>query len=245
MKKLLLIAAILFSGILPAFADDFPEPMSPPRLVNDFAGMLTAAENAALEQRLDSFDRASSVQIAIVSVPDLGGYDASQYATRLFEKWGIGHDGKDNGVLILLKPKTADSYGEAFICTGYGVEGVVTDAAARRIVADEMLPEFSAGNTYRGLDKAVSVLFKLLDGEFTADEYAEGSEDDLLVDIIVLVLIVLFVVYLSRRGGRGGSGTPPIIFFGGGGFGGGSGGGGGFGGFGGGNTGGGGAGGRW
>lgn len=230
----------------------------PPRLVNDFAGMLSASGRQLLELRVDSFARATSTQIAIVTVDTLYGMQISDYATRLFENWGIGQQGKDNGVLILAKPKTAASYGEVFICTGYGVEGVVTDAAAKRIIEKEIIPSFAVGDVYGGFDRAVRVLISLLDGEFTAEQYARKDEGGLLRDIIVIALIVAFVIFLSRRSGQNGDDENknnrngvrnawPLIFFGGFGPRGGGGGfgGGGFGGFGGGNTGGGGAGGRW
>lgn len=241
-----------------SISKNVPDRPVPQRLVNDFAGMLSPASRSSLEQRLVAFDRATSTQIAIVTVDSLYGMEINDYAVRLFEKWGIGQKGKDNGVLILAKPKTAWSYGEVFICTGYGVEGVVTDAVARRIVDNEMIPMFAKGDVDGGFNAAVDVLMSLLQGEFSADEYAKPKNEDggLLRDIIVIALIVALVVWLSRRSDNDGSGKNdgksggrnswPLIFFGGfGPRGGGGFGGGGFGGFGGGNTGGGGAGGRW
>ncbi len=236
----------------------FPQKPAVERLVNDFAEMLSPQGRQLLEQKLDSFERSSSTQIAIVTVDTLYGMEVNDYATRLFELWGIGQKDKDNGVLILAKQKTASSYGEVFICTGYGVEEYVTDAAANRIIQNEMLPMFSQGKYYDGFNKAVNVLISLLEGKFTADNYVKGlADDNLLRDVIVIALIVIFVVRLSKRNNNGnnngndkhgGRNGWPIIFFGGRGFGGGGFGGfggGGFGGFGGGSTGGGGAGGRW
>jgi uncharacterized protein len=73
--------------------------------VNDFAGMLKSEEVNMLEQKLVAFDDSTSTQIAIVIVPSLGGYDKADYSQRLGEKWGVGQKGKNNGVLILVKPK--------------------------------------------------------------------------------------------------------------------------------------------
>ena len=94
---------------LPLAAFSLPEPMSPPRLVNDFAGLLSDSQQQALEQKLENFDRETSTQIAVVTVNDLEGYAPSDYAQRLHEQWGVGRKGKDNGILILIKPSTADS----------------------------------------------------------------------------------------------------------------------------------------
>ena len=254
---------------IPAFSQEFPEKPVPPRLVNDFAGMLTSQEANALEQKLVLFNDSTSTQISIVSVSDLAGFDKSDYAQRLAEKWGIGQRGLNNGVLILLKPKTNTSKGEAFIAPGYGLEGVIPDIVCGEIIDYEILPSFRAGNYYGGLDKATSTLMSLARGEFTAEQYgksmkknASGAPGGIFFIIVTIFLIVII------SGKSGGSNHKNIStsglslwmllgmmnsghnshsgswggFSGGGGFGGG---GGGFGGFGGGGFGGGGAGGSW
>ena len=266
-RNIILTLVLATVSILSARAQTLPEPMDPPRLVSDFAGMLTAEERENLEQKLVEFDRTSSTQIAVVTVDDLQGMDRADYAARLFEKWGIGRDGRDNGILILVKPKTADSAGQVFISTGYGLEGAVPDALAGRIVDYDLLPAFREGDYYTGIDRAVTTLIGLTRGEFTADEYLDRHEGVPAGAVVALFLLlgVVFILVLAglRRGIKqaytvdrtGGRSVPPIIFGGGfgsgssgsrgGGFGGFSGGGGGFGGFGGGSTGGGGAGGSW
>lgn len=258
MKKLLLFAFIFilsFNGI----AQEFPEPMKPKRMVNDLAAVFTPQEANALEQKLRIFNDTSSTQIAIASVASLHGYDANDYAQRLAEKWGIGQKGKDNGILILIKPKTRTSRGEVAISVGYGLEGVVPDALAARIIDNEIIPSFKRGAFYAGINQATNVLIKLSGGEFTAQQYAKkgGKGRDtgkwVLLPFLIVFLVPLFV---RRRTGyttsshSSGSVTP--IFFGG--LGGGgrssgfssfSSGGGSFGGFGGGGFGGGGASGSW
>jgi uncharacterized protein len=103
--------AILITAISASqgFSQNIPERPVPPRLVNDFAGLLKAEEVGVLENKLVQFNDSTSTQIAIVIVPTLGGYDISDYAQRLAEKWGIGQKGLNNGILILVKPKTAGS----------------------------------------------------------------------------------------------------------------------------------------
>lgn len=150
--------------------------MSPPRLVNDFVGLLTSEQQNALEQKLEAFDRKTSTQIAVVAVDDLDGYAPGDYAQRLYDKWGIGRKGKDNGILILVKPKTAASNGQVFISVGYGLEGVAPDITAGRIIDTEMLPEFRKGDYYAGIDRAATVLMKLTEGEFTADAYGKQGD---------------------------------------------------------------------
>lgn len=228
--------------------------------VHDFAGLFTPSQRNELNDRLIAFSDTTSNRIVVVTVLDLGGMDASEFSFALGEKWGIGDSKFNNGVVILVKPKTEDSYGEVFIAVGYGLEGVIPDAVASQIVNREMIPNFQQGDVYAGVKAAVDVILPLVAGEYTAQEYEESGEGGLGAAVIVIVVFCLVFYFLSKRGkGSGSSGSrtgggPTIITtprssggFGGGSFGGGSfGGGGGFkGGFGGGSFGGGGAGGRW
>ncbi|HOM41897.1 MAG TPA: TPM domain-containing protein, partial [Bacteroidales bacterium] len=119
-KLAALFIFLFFSAI---YAQDVPDRPYPPRLVNDFAGLLTGDEANALERKLVAFNDTTSTQIAIVIVKDLAGYAISDYAQRLGEKWGVGQKGFDNGIVIVVKPKTLTSRGEVFIATGYGLEG--------------------------------------------------------------------------------------------------------------------------
>ena len=123
-------------------AQDIPEPMVPYRLVNDFAGLFSASETEMLEQKLLAYHDTTSTQIYVVTVRDMGGYPVSDYAFRLGEKWGIGQKSKNNGAVILIKPKIGNSRGQAFIATGYGLEARINDAYAGRIVRNEMIPYF-------------------------------------------------------------------------------------------------------
>jgi uncharacterized protein len=246
-------------------AQNIPERPTPPRLVNDFAGMLKAEEVNMLEQKLVAFNDSTSTQIAIVIVPSLEGYDKADYAQRLAEKWGIGQKGKNNGVLILVKPKTPDSDGQVQISTGYGVEGAIPDILSGEIIDREILPSFRNGAYYEGLNKATNTMMSLARKEFSASEYSKrpkksGGKNIPFGLVIFIVFIIIAMIskgsggsnnkHISTRGlpfwmlmgmmnsGRGSGGSW-------GGFSGGGGGGGGFGGFGGGSFGGGGAGGSW
>ncbi|GGF28566.1 hypothetical protein GCM10011339_15970 [Echinicola rosea] len=245
--------------------DDFPERPNPPKLVNDFSQTLSSSEQAALEQKLVAFNDSTSSQITVVLMGSVGQYDISDYAFQLGEKWGIGQDGKDNGLLILAAMKDR----KVFIATGYGLEGAVPDALARRIVDNVIVPAFKREAYYEGLDQATTMIIKLASGEFDAEDIEKkGNSGGAIFFILIFIVIFIIIPFIKNRndndnhmGGRGGG----VDLFtslmlmnllgggnrGGGGFGnfsggGGSfGGGGGFGGFGGGSFGGGGAGGSW
>ncbi|WP_400192547.1 TPM domain-containing protein [Hymenobacter sp. B81] len=258
---LLLACWLLLTGSV--LAQNTPPRPSPPRLVNDLAGMFAPDEVAALERKLVAYNDSTSSQLAVVTVPNLGGDEINNYSQRLFETWGIGQAGKNNGLLILV----AKEERKVTIHTGYGLEGAIPDALAKRIITNNIVPAFKAGQYYQGVNDAVDRLVALAAGEYEAEPKAQGtygegggSSSGWLFWVVIGVLVLFF--FLNRGGGKGGGGRrnrgfgggffPPIIL-GGGGFGGGGGGfgggfgggGGGFGGFGGGSSGGGGASGSW
>ena len=268
-KCISLILFFILGGMIFGQEDVFPPRPEPPQAVNDYAGFLSPQDAWKLEQKLDDFTARTSTAIVIAIVPDLHGYDPSDYAFRLAEKWGVGQKGKNNGILLLVKPKTERSKGEVFIAVGYGLEGVVPDAIASRIVRNEIIPRFQQGDYAGGLDAAVNILMGLTGKEFTADEYmkrgsgvAGGAVAVILLVLIVILILVMTNARRSRHYSVGRSGIPWWVWLmmansgskshrgswgsfssGSGMFGGG--GGGGFGGFGGGSFGGGGAGGSW
>lgn len=263
---MLLITLLLFRfWSVNAAAQDLPEKPFPPRLVNDLAGLLSDNEVIALEEKLVAFNDSTSTQIAIVIVNDLRGYDRADYAHRLYEKWGIGQKGDDNGILILVKTKTSEtSRGEVFIATGYGLEGVIPDITCAEIVDYEILPAFRKGDYYTGLDKATAILMSLATGEFPADQYKGPEQNEYRgIGPFFIFLLILLILFIRSKGGSNQrhisrKGLPLWMFLAmmnsgsnrhsgsWGGFSGGSrSGGGSFGGFGGGRSGGGGAGGSW
>jgi uncharacterized protein len=250
------LATLLIAGS--ALAQSLPKPMQPPRLVNDFTGALTTQEQLLLERKLRSYHDSTSTQIYVITIANADGYTLAQLSPAFFREWGIGQKEKNNGVLILVKPKQGREYGDVFIGTGYGMEGVLPDAYCKRIIEQVMIPHFRREDYYTGIDNAVNAIIAYASGEYKAAEQREGSMPGSLIPLAILaVLIIIFIT--GRKGGgddkdgKGkGKGVGDAIFFlpfllGGGGRGGSSGGfgGGGFGGGGGGLSGGGGAGGRW
>ncbi len=227
-------------------AGDIPEKPEPARFVNDFAGILGAQEQQALEAKLKGYSDSTSTQIAVVIVTSLNGYDVADFSYRLAESWGIGQKGKNNGLLILIAPNER----KMRIEVGYGLEAVVPDAKAKWIIDEIMKPNFKANNYYAGIDGAIDALINKASGEYKRD----GTETDYrkkgssgMSWVVVIVIIIFIIISMFNKGGRNGTTrySSGGMFLGGGGFGRGSGGGGGGFGFGGGSFGGGGAGGDW
>lgn len=230
------------------------------RLVVDQGDFLSPQEERQLEQKLIAYNDTTSTQIVLVTLASLNGVEASEYATELGRQWGVGQQGKDNGVVVLVSREDR----RIFIATGYGLEGAIPDAVASRIVRNIITPNFREGNFYLGLSRASDALIAAARGEFTADApqaQERRAPRGISLSTLFALAIIAFFLFGNRGGGKGGGkryrrrGGPPVILWGGGlggfgdggssGFGGGGFGGGGFGGFGGGSFGGGGAGGGW
>jgi uncharacterized protein len=246
------IVVLLF--IFPVLAysqDDIPAKPMPERLYNniskEFPDLISKSDAAQLEKKLEEFAKTTSNQIVIVIADDLGGYEPWEYAAKIGDKWQVGQEKEDNGVVLLIKPTQENGGRQTFIATGRGLEGAIPDLTCRQIVDNELIPHFKNDDYAGGIDAAVEVIMSLAKNEYNSDEYAKrNKKEDGIAVVIVIVIIIIIVVFFGRRGGGGGFSSRG--YYGGfGGFGGGGSGGssGGFGGFGGGSFGGGGSGGSW
>ena len=241
---------LCFFGFTSAFSQNIPARPDPPRLVNDFAHVMSQGEVATLENKLDRYNDSTSTQIAIVTVESLEGAEVGSYAAELGEKWGVGTKRNLNGLVILM----AKNEHKVTIRTGYGVEEKLGAIICDRIIKQTLSPNFKTGNFYKGFDLATTEMIQRLAGTFQGTDKPEGGKG---IPLWVIIAIIVFVIIILPRffGGGGNGGT-----FGGGGFaggmvggflgsggfgGGGDSGGGGFGGFGGGGFSGGGASGDW
>lgn len=184
--------------------DDLPEPMSPPRLVNDFARIFDASQREDLETMLRNYHDSTSTQIYVVTVPSLNGYAPSDFATQLGEKWGVGQKGKDNGIIILIKPRIGNESGQIYIATGYGVEHVLNDARVGRIIDEKMIP-YLPDNYYMATKSAIETIISYLSGEFKNDEI-KGVGIFLASNLFVFIAIfvIIFILIKINKGGGGG-----------------------------------------
>lgn len=230
-------------------------------LVWDYAGIFSASEKAEIEDSLEAFSRNTSNQVVVMTVTNerLQGMELAEFGQQVGQKWGVGYKGKDNGLVVLIKPKTGDDAmgkGRAFISTGYGAEGPLPDLMCSKIVDEVMIPYFKKKDYAGGVLSALEIIKPALMGDFNEAENLMDDPSDLVLTILMLVFIVCLLIIMTKSSNNGGTGNNtrtytggPIIFpgsFGSGRSSGGSfGGGGGWGGFGGGSFGGGGGGGSW
>lgn len=268
LKKLILACALLIAAFA-VHAQDFPS--KPSTLVSDYTNTLSDADKARLEQKAVALDDSTSIQVAVVMIKSLGGYDPNEYAALLGRKWAVGQKDKNNGVVILVAVQDR----KMSIQTGYGAEGILPDAITHQIIENDMKPRFKQGDYAGGLEAALNDIISYNKGEYKNDHPRNQKQHDGGSPIGFIIIIVVFIIIIIFRNGGGGGGRRRTIigsrgsaspfwwflagsalgrssggggwggFSGGGGSSGGSDSGGGFGGFGGGSFGGGGSSGSW
>ncbi|MCC7483501.1 MAG: YgcG family protein [Burkholderiales bacterium] len=160
--------------------------------VTDLTGTLTASQRAALEAKLESFERRKGSQVAVLIVPTTQPETIEQYGIRLFDAWKLGRARVDDGVLLLV----AKDDRRLRVEVGRGLEGAIPDAVAKRIVSDTIAPRFRSGDFYAGIDAGVDRIVRLIDGErlppagSRAAPPASGGFTDWIFAGFVLVLVV-------------------------------------------------------
>ncbi len=166
-------------------------PVPPLRaLVTDLTQTLTAEQQAALEQRLRAFETEKGSQIAVLIVPTTQPEAIEAYALRVAEQWKLGRKKVDDGVLLLV----AKDDRSLRIEVGYGLEGAVNDATAKRIIEERITPRFKAGDFAGGINAGTDALQRLITGEAlpAPEAPAAGSEEvwPMLPVLAVFTLVI-------------------------------------------------------
>ena len=162
-RACLSLLALLWLALLPAGVRAAEPPALTAR-VTDLTGTLDATQRGRLEAQLAAIDRAGRAQIAVLLLPTTQPEPIEAFAIRLAETWKIGRKGADNGVIVIV----AKDDRKMRIEVGYGLEGVIPDAIARRIIAERMAPAFKQGDFFAGLQAAVEGLEQALGGTLPA-----------------------------------------------------------------------------
>src|SRR5512147_166739 len=129
--------------------------------ITDLTGTLTQSQRDTLERELQAFESRKGSQIAVLIVPTTRPEAIEQYSLRVAETWKLGRKGVDDGVLLLV----AKDDRKLRIEVGYGLEGALNDATAKRIVSEVISPDFKRGEFYAGIDAGVTAISKVIEGE--------------------------------------------------------------------------------
>ena len=161
--------------------------------VNDFAGVLQPAERAALEARCRELREKTGAELAVVTIKSLEGGQIDDFAVKLFERWGIGKKGKDNGLLLLV----AIDDRKARIEVGYGLEPILPDALAGRILTEQLFPAFKRQRYHDGLLAAVNRIIEIIERNEAAPQEPPGRPGGIDIGITPLFLILTLLVAVS------------------------------------------------
>ncbi len=170
-RRLAALAAVLcgLAFVAPAHADAAIPALK--SRVTDLTGTLTAEQKNTLEQRLAAFESAKGSQIAVLVLPSTKPEEIEQFSIRVAEAWKIGRKGTDDGLILVV----AKDDRRLRIEVGYGLEGAIPDAVAKRVISETITPRFKAGDFYGGISAGVDQLIKLVEGEKLPPPSASAS----------------------------------------------------------------------
>jgi uncharacterized protein len=183
------LLAALWALSLAAAADVAVPPLK--ARVTDLTSTLTAEQRADLERTLAAFESKKGSQIAVLLVPTTQPEEIEQYSIRVAEQWKLGRKGVDDGVLLLI----ARNDRKLRIEVGYGLEGVLNDATAKRIVSEIIVPRFKEGDFYGGIVAGLDRIVRVIDGEPLPPPKARPSAP-LNFDLETLLVIGFALVFV-------------------------------------------------
>jgi uncharacterized protein len=175
-----------------------PSPSLPPppeHYFNDYAGVVAPADARRLEQKLKRFDEETSSQVVVAIFPDLSGGSLEDFTARTAESWKVGRKERDNGAVLFVFVNDRKMRLEV----GYGLEGALPDAMAKRIIEDVIAPRFREGRYGQGVDAGIDAILAATRGEYTAvKEKPAAPESGALLLLLPLGFIAL-IFLLARR----------------------------------------------
>lgn len=171
--------------------------------VSDQDNLLSSEIESEINKLLTTLRNNTSMEVAVIALNGESNTSARELSMELFDLWGVGKKGEDNGLIILL----CINSGEVFIRTGYGLEGALPDALATQICSEEMLPYFKKGDWGQGLLKGVEAVCGVLYEEYKGNGVSEQEHIDLFPFLLVylnlcVVFFVAALIFISRKAAK-------------------------------------------
>lgn len=158
--------------------------------VIDQTATLTADQRARLDAKLAAFEGGKGAQIAVLIVASVAPETIEQYALRVVESWKLGRQGVDDGALLLVAKQDR----KLRIEVGYGLEGALNDATAKRIVSETISPRFKDGDFYGGVDAGIDAMIKVVSGEPLPAPNKASPDVGVDLETLIFVGFILVVV---------------------------------------------------
>jgi len=188
-RHLMLLCGLFFILVSPTALPGVEVPPLRGR-VNDYARVLSKERAADLERRLSTFEQETAHQVAILTIPTLSGEDIEGFGIRVADAWKIGKKGFDNGVILIVVPQDRKLRLEV----GYGLEGVLPDAVASRILRDFITPRFRAQDYSGGIVAGIDAVLKVIRREPLPNmkRTREGTGTPLSPAVLFAITFALF-----------------------------------------------------
>jgi len=200
---LLGVASYIFLALSLAHALDVPPLRG---RINDYAAVLSSDRAQALESRLAAFEKETGHQIAVLTVPSLEGDALEDFSTRVAQSWKLGKKGFDNGAILLIAQKDR----KLRIEVGYGLEGVMPDAVANRIVQEVIVPRFRENDYSGGIEAGLDAVMKVTQGEKLSGKTRPSSKRkfsniSVFGTVLIMAATLAFFIGLTQRAFRRGT----------------------------------------
>ena len=196
MRKLFFLLLILIASS--TFADDVPGYSS---YVNDYAGVISEKDKTSMEEVAKEVEEKTGAQIAVLTVKNMSPYTSiDDFSMAVAEKWKVGQKGKDNGIIIVLAMEER----KIKIEVGYGLEGIINDAKAGRILDNNVIPYFRGGDFSAGLRRGMFKIADTIGTEMNVelDERAKMQDNTMTEALCMIIFFIIFVsifVMMIRR----------------------------------------------
>jgi uncharacterized protein len=191
----LVAAALVWSGA--SSCAEEPLPPAPAAYFNDYAGVVPREDAARLDAKLSQFAKETSTQVVVAVFDHLPSPSLEDFTVRTAESWRVGRKDWDNGAVLFVFVKDR----KLRIETGYGLEGALPDALARRILDEQVVPHFRQGDWPGGLEAGIDGILAATRGEYKAPPRRE-PEGIPLPALIIILFFVILLMWLARQGAR-------------------------------------------
>ncbi len=216
LKKYILFAVVLLSSMAIASATELQDIPELKERVTDLTATLSTSQKASLEATLARFEASKGSQVVVLIVPSTKPEEIEQYSIRVADKWKVGRKDIDDGVILLI----AKDDRKLRIEVGYGLEGAIPDAYAKRIIDNIIVPEFRSGDFAGGIVHGVSAIMSLIDGEVLPEVNQKRSRSGKnpyghLKFLIFLIPVFIFIgtMITSKLGNKKGFAVNFALFF--------------------------------
>lgn len=199
-RTALFILAALFFLVAPGESlAEIQIPASPSRWATDTAGFLAPETVQELDRKLEAYEKQTGHQVIVYIGKSTGGYTIEEFADRAFQSWAVGRKGLDDGVVLFIMAEDR----KVRLEVGYGLEGVIPDIIAGRIINGIMLPKLRTGDANGAVGDAVAAILKAISGEEISAEpgpsepavrkTGKSTGQTILIAIGIVVLLILFI----------------------------------------------------